>query len=300
MTITDSREGVRPLPAAFRTAWLGYHRADVRRYSERVEEVLRLVTADRDAAADCAERLARALEELRNENDELRARLDRVCAEPIESDGLSERLLHMVELAHEEADEIVERAREDAERTAAAANRAATRLRARHEQQLVELAERARQREAEHDELLRQVRQEAEERAEAEAREAREAERRRRELDEQATRRRQELDRDFATSMAARREEAQRAIDERADAARSEADSLVNEARETAQRQVAEAEAEVRRLREVRGQISDELRSAREVLAKMVSLTEPLPEEDELARPALPRQRAHPEPAGAG
>lgn len=278
MTITESRSGVLPVRTEFKFAWRGYERGRVEGYVRAVEEEIRLLTADRDSAADTAEKLAVELDAVRRENNELRERLERASRSPIESDGLSERLLRMVELAHEEADEIVENARGLAEQSWAAAHEAAERLRSRYDRMLAELDERRRQMETEHRELM------AKARADVEAM-TKQAERRRRELDEQAARRRQEAEREFTVAMAERREETMRLIEEREVAARAKAERLL-----------ADATARTRECEKLRSRIAAELRTAREVLTEATPFTEPLDEEDEVLRAAAPVPVSAPRP----
>ncbi|MFF5987621.1 metallopeptidase [Prauserella flavalba] len=284
MTITESRSGVLPVRTEFTFAWRGYDRERVKSYVRAVEEEIRLLTADRDSAADTAERLAVELDAVRGENDALRARLERVSRSPIETDGLSERLLRMVDLAHEEAGEIVENARTIAEQSWAAAHEAAERLRSRYDRMLAELDERRAQMETEHRELMARAQ------ADAEAM-TKQAERRRRELDEQAARRRQEAEREFTAAMAGRREETVRLIEERETAAKAKAERLL-----------ADATARARESEELRRRIAAELRTARQVLTEAIPFTEPLEGEDEALRAAAPVpasavQAAEPVPA---
>ena len=103
-----------PLPESFALTWRGYDREQV---DERIDELLaeiRLLTADRDAALAEAENLARQLERARSGNDALRSRLDRLCRTPADPAAVSDRIRHLLQLAHAEADGIVATARERA------------------------------------------------------------------------------------------------------------------------------------------------------------------------------------------
>lgn len=273
MTIPMGAGGPSPPGPGFRPALWGYDREHVDHYVHGRLEELRLLASDRDAAADCVQRLAERLEALRSENDKLRGRLARVCREPLETDGLSERMLHMVELAHEEAADIIAGAEAAAERKRALQRRRARRLRARHRRLLAELQQRRIEQEAEHHELMRRVQSQAQAAAE-------QAQRQRRELDERATRRRQELERDFAVALAARRDEANKAIAQKEAAARAHAQRLIEQATRRAERIVAEATDRVHALEGMRRRLADELNGARAALADALPLTEPLPEED--------------------
>ncbi|WP_410565602.1 DivIVA domain-containing protein [Amycolatopsis sp. cmx-4-61] len=103
-----------PLPESFALTFRGYDREQV---DERIDELLaeiRLLTADRDAAVAEAEHLARRLERARADHAELSARTDRLCRTPADPAAVGDRVRHLLELAHGEADEIVATARERA------------------------------------------------------------------------------------------------------------------------------------------------------------------------------------------
>lgn len=103
-----------PLPESFALTWRGYDREQV---DERIEELLteiRLLTADRDAAVTEAENLARQLERARSGHAELSTRLDRLCRTPADPAAVGERVRHLLDLAHAEAEGIVATARERA------------------------------------------------------------------------------------------------------------------------------------------------------------------------------------------
>ena len=274
MSGVDTREDLVPLRTDFDRSWRGYDTRQVRVYVQRVEADLRLVISDRDAAAVNAEDLAKQLEELRCENDRLRAKVDRVSREPIEADGLSERLLRMVELAEDEATEITERARVAAERSWAAAEHVAQRLRERHEQLVAEVDVRRKQAAAEHDELMRRAREEAELLTSQAAQS-------RRKLDEQAARRRARVERDFEEAMNVRRGNALHVVAEQERESREQAERLVSDARaksagmiaeatERSERMVADATAEADRL--VREATAESARLVEEATAKSAEL----------------------------
>ncbi|EID55708.1 hypothetical protein [Saccharomonospora xinjiangensis] len=245
----------------FRVTWRGYDRDEVRKLVRGLREALQAVTADRDAAAEYVRFQSRELAGLRDENQKLRQRLDRVCRTPVETDGLSERLWHMVDLAQREAREVLADAHAEADRRRAALDKREAELEARR----AEL-------ESQHRETVRQFKAEA-------AAEAERAENARREADERATRRRQELERDFAKSLAVRRDEMNRALARREEAAKAEAERIVAEATARAEHIVADATARVRTLEAARRKAASELRTAREALAGALPLIEPLPDE---------------------
>lgn len=103
-----------PLPESFARTLRGYDRDQV---DERIDELLTeilLLTADRDAAVAEAENLARRLEQARSDNAALRARADRLCRTPADPAAVGDRVRHLLELAHAEADGVVAAARQRA------------------------------------------------------------------------------------------------------------------------------------------------------------------------------------------
>lgn len=296
--MSDVQELV-PLRTDFDVVMRGYRRGQVQAYVRAVEEELRLTVADRDANAELAQSLVAEIEQLRAQNARLSRQLDQMSRTPVEPDTVPARLRRMVELAKEEAAEITARAQAAAEHSWATAEEAAGRLRARYAEALAEMDRSRRETEVQHRTLLQQARADA-------AAMTTSADRRRAELDEQAAKRRARIESDFEMAMAARRAEAMRQVAEQKVAAEAEAERLVREATEdaAARRQAAEQEAtrriteaqqEVARLRELRGRMSAQLTSARDVLAGAGPLLHPLPTEgdDEPPRSTpIPQQRA--------
>jgi cell division septum initiation protein DivIVA len=281
MVAVEGREDIVPLRTDFDRAWRGYDIRQVREYVLGIEAELRLLISDRDAAAANAEDLARQLEEQRTENDRLREKIDRIARTPIEPDGLSERLLRMVELAEDEATEITERARAAAERSWAEADKAGHRLRERHERMVAELDERRRELAAEHDKLMARTR------AEIDIMTKQAAQNRRRQ-EEQAARRREQIENDFAQVMAARRTKALQEIAERERLAKQEAERLVAEATATAQQLVEVAQGKADVMDELRRRTAEALQATHQLLAEAAPL---------LADPfQVPEQRNESEP----
>lgn len=281
-----------PLRTDFDVVWRGYDQDQVRHYVRCVEEELRLVAADRDAAVSRAESFLAHLEALRSENRQLQARVDRICRTPIEPDTVPERLGRMVELARAEAQDITRRAEAQAEQTWAAAREAAARLRTRQENMLADLDRRRSDMEAEHRELIGKARS----RVDAMVREA---EQRRRELDERAARHRRQVEHDFRVAMAERRATAMRECDERVAAAKAEAERVLAQARDEARHLVDEARREARSLRDIRDRIAEQVTAARAALAAAAPLLEaehdPAPTAGELHGDRAPEM-----PDGAG
>lgn len=283
--MTDGKDLV-PLRTEFDVVLRGYRRGPVRQYVQSVEEELRMLAADRDANADLAESLTKEVERLRAENARLERKIDQLSRTPIEPEMLPERLRRMLELAKEEAAEITARAQAAAEHCWAAAEEAAGRLRARYEESISELDRRRRAMEAEHRTLLQQTRVDV-------AVMTTEADRRREELDRQAARRRERVETDFELAMSARRSEAMQEIAKQRLAARAEADRLVQEATAEARRRLDVAQRRVDQLRDLRGELADRIRGAREALTDAAPLLQADPE------PQIPTQRETVEPSKA-
>ncbi len=278
MTSARDRNGRPQQPGEFRVTWRGFDRDEVRKHVRELLDALHAVTADRDAAAEYVRSQSVELAALRQENEKLRQRLDRVCRTPLEIDGLSERLWHMVDLAQREAQDILTGAQAEADRR-----------RAELDKREAELEERRAELESQHRELVRRVKADA-------AAEAERAERERREADERATRRRQELERDFAKNLAVRRDELNRALARREEAAKAEAERILAEATTRAERIVADATARVRTLEAARRKAASELRAARDALAGALPLLEPLPDEVAADRTGPKTAAESPEP----
>jgi DivIVA domain-containing protein len=123
-----------PLPVSFALAVRGYDREQVDEHLADLNEEIRLLTLDRDAAVAEAETLLRHLESARAEVDDLRTRLNRLARTPADPGALGERVRLMLECARTEADAIVATAHRRAaavrERAAEAERRTAARLRA--------------------------------------------------------------------------------------------------------------------------------------------------------------------------
>lgn len=223
----EDRELV-PLKAGFDLVWRGYRRSQVQYYIQQTENEVRTLVEDRDAALSQVADLASQLEQARSEAEELRAKLDDACRQPVDVAGLPDRLRRMVRLSQEEAEEIVSCARATAEHEWARAEEAAAELRARYQRLVDEADKWRRQAEQQRNEALEQTRLEIE-------RMARQAEERRRALDHAAEQRRVQIEDDFEISMAARREQAMRVLAERDQASREEAARRIKRADEHAE-----------------------------------------------------------------
>ncbi|UVS80365.1 cellulose-binding protein [Actinokineospora sp. UTMC 2448] len=265
MTAVDTRSELVPLRTDFDLVWRGCDPGQVRRYVEETEVELRLLAADRDAAAARADDLARLLDQARAEVRDLRARVDRLSRTPVDPATLPERLRRMVDLAHEQAAEITGRAQSAAEQHWAAAEQAAARARERTERLLADLETRRRDLESEHRALLRQAHDRI-------ATMTRAAEHRRRDLDERAAALREQVQSDFETAMAARRAEAMATLSKEETAARERASRIVADATAEAERRITAARRQVDELRAHRARIAESIQAAHRLLAAAVPL----------------------------
>lgn len=312
MALGDERDLV-PLGAGFDITKRGYSRMQVEEHLEQLDGQLKLLAADRNAAAQQAAELTAQLEVARTTIDDLRGQVERLSLPPTTMEGLSERLQRMLRLAQEEREEVNAKAQAEAEHIRTDAQADATRLRGQYQKELAELDERRKAMEAEHRGVLETARAEA-----AEITSAAEAERAK--LDAEAEQRRTSVEEDFEIAMSARRTEAMRTLAEQEATSKSEAERRVREATEEANRRrhdaitestarlqeatdeahrrVREATEEANRrinhaaqrvnaLRALRTRVADQLASARDLVANAH-------ESLELATPAFEKMAEEP------
>lgn len=216
----------------------GYDREQVTEFFKRSDAEMRVIAADRDAAAANARELAEHLDDARDEIEQLRRDVDSLSVPVSTAQGMSDRISRMLQLAADEASEMRATAQsesaellsvarqeaaslradaaDEAASTLAAADAESERLRSeasrldveaqrRSEENAKLIVERTAAMEAEHDRTMASAKQEAERivnsaRAEAE------------ELDIVAQRDRERVQDDFDVTMAARREKAAEAV----------------------------------------------------------------------------------------
>ncbi|MEU6152173.1 hypothetical protein ABZ816_19470 [Actinosynnema sp. NPDC047251] len=276
-----------PLAIGFDASLWGFRRDQVRHYVHDAEFELRTTAADRDAALVQAERLRRHLEAARAENRRLRTRVDRMCRRPLSVDAAGDLARRVVELAHEEADQITTQARAAAEQSWAQAAAAGGRLARRHQWLLGELDARRRAMEREHRELVENTVAHL-------TSVTLHAERRRRELDECARQQRDRIEADFTAAMSVRRAEALRRVADQESAtavlaaerdavAAAKAAEVVRRAigqRDAAMAQAAravrEAAEQVSALRTYRDRVLAELRAVQDVLSAAAAVAGPV------------------------
>jgi cell division septum initiation protein DivIVA len=292
MALGEDRDLV-PLGAGFDITKRGYSRMQVEEHLEQLDGQLKLLAADRNAAAQQAAELTAQLEVARTTIDDLRGQVERLSLPPTTMEGLSERLQRMLRLAQEEREEVNAKAKTEADHIRSDAQADATRLRQQYQNELKELDERRKAMEAEHRGVLEKANADA-----AEITSAAEAERAK--LDAEAEQRRTSVEEDFEIAMASRRTEAMRTLAEQEATSKSEAERRVREATEEANRRrhdaitestarlqeaaneshrrVKEATEEANRrinhaahrvnaLRALRTRVADQLTSARDLVA---------------------------------
>lgn len=325
MALGEERDLV-PLGAGFDITKRGYSRMQVEEHLEQLDGQLKILAADRNAAAAQAAELTSQLEVARTNIDELNKQVERLAQPPTTLEGLSERLQRMLRLTQDECEEIRAKASAEAEHTRAKAEAEADELRGKYETQLKELDERRIAMEGDHRVVLEKARAEA-----TEITDAAKADAEATEIAEQA--RRTQVEEDFEIAMASRRTESMRALAEQEATSKSEAERRVREATEEANRRrhdavtestarlqeatdeanrrvreateesnrrINHAAARVSALRKLRAKVAEQLTGARELVAdahayleNAVPAFEPLPEELEAAADA----GARPSPA---
>ena len=259
---------------SFTVARHGYDRAQVRAYVHELFERAQRADADRNEARQQAAEFQGELEIARREVVALSERLDAIGTPDTESTESSARL---IDVAKSQASEITTRARAAADGSWAAAEKASSELRERYRKMLAELDDQHAEIHATHKEIIAAARTQAEELTTV-------AERRRRELDSGAERDRVRIDREFSESMNAKRSSLERELTHRREACVAEVEKKLREADEQAKARLETVTDQVKRLTEVRAELSERLRGTQELLARSVDLLEPAESEAELAR----------------
>ena len=238
----DDRDLLPPLGSSqFDVVRRGYDRAQVDDVVEALEADLQIVIADRDATTTQAASLARQLDAVRREMEEMRSQLQRLSKPPTSLEGMSERLQRMLRLAQDEAAEIQARAESTAEQTIKRADEQSADIRGRYERLIAETEGRRVAVEAEHERTLADARREAEQIVQA-ARERSAA------LDAEAEKRQTQVEEDFEIVMSERRSTTMRTLAEQESASAADARRRVAEATEEAHRRVTESKEHARRL----------------------------------------------------
>ena len=313
MARPEDRELV-PLKPGFDVVWHGFDRAQVKQYLEDLEDEIKLISADRNAALS---QVADLTEQLRASNTriaELNKQVSELVELPKNADALDDRCKRMVQLAHHQAAEITARAQAAATHSWSGAEEAAAKLRTGYETLLAELDKQRQEGREQHSKIVDQARTQVAEMTTASAN-------RQRELDAQAEQHRRQIEDEFERTATSKRQALAKEIEQqraesRADterrlrAATEDADRRIREAtekadrkqRETADecgRRVGDATRQVQELQTLRGRITDQLKSAHVLLRDAGPLLDPLADEQSTSPPTTPTP-AQPAPQAAG
>jgi chromosome segregation ATPase len=257
MALGEERDLV-PLGAGFDITKRGYSRVQVEEHLEQLDSQLKILAADRNAAAAQAAELTAQLEVARTNIDELHKQVERLAQPPTTIEGLSERLQRMLRLTQDECEEMRAKAAAEADHVRVKAEADADQLRRRYEKQLAELDERRAAMEAEHVGVLEKANAEADAIIKTATAEREKA-------DKAAEARRTQVEEDFEIAMASRRTESMRALAEQEATSKSDAERRVREATEEANRRRHEAVTEATaRLQEASDEARRRVREATE------------------------------------
>jgi hypothetical protein len=243
MARLEDRELV-PLTPGFDVVWHGFDRAQVKRHLEDLEEEMKLISADRNAALSQVSDLTEQLGSAHTRITELGRQMAELIELPKNPNDLDDRCRRMVQLAHHQAAEITARAQAAATHSWAGAEDAAAKLRTGYEKLLKDLDKQRQEVRTQHSTVVDQARTQVAEMTTA-------AVTRRRELDGQAEQRRIQIEEDFERTITSKRQALAKEIEQQRAASRAESEKRVREATEEAERRVREAtERAERKLRE--------------------------------------------------
>ena len=309
-----------PSDGVFTVGRRGYDPHQVDAHLRRMDAEIRILVADRDAAVDQAAQLGRDLDEARLRADRLRTQVRTMAARPSDVQGMSERMRTMLRLAEDEVADMLRRADEEVARRIGDAERSVGQITDGARREAADILARAR---AEAEATLAGA---AKHRAEAEAaatadREsiaadraaaeqaialaAARAEQERTSAWAESERRRATVEEDFSIAMDQRRAEALTAIraervrtdqwvQHSKDEATRQARAEIAAAEETARRMIAEAQAKVAELADLRGRIAAQLRGTQAQLGTALDDLAPQVPAD---APTAPAVIAGPDPA---
>jgi cell division septum initiation protein DivIVA len=308
MARPEDRELV-PLKPGFDVVWHGFDRAQVKTYLEDLEDEIKLISADRNAALSQVADLTEQLRSAHSRMTELNKQVAELVELPKNPDDLDDRCKRMVQLAHHQAAEITARAQAAATHSWSGAEEAAAKLRAGYETLLAELDKQRQEGRAQHSKVVDQARSQVAEMTTA-------ATNRQRVLDAEAEKRRLQIEDDFERAMISKRQALAKEIEQQRAESRAEAERRIREATEDAERRVreatdrserkqretadecarrvAEATHQVQDLQSIRHRITEQLKSAHTVLREAAPLLDPFEDEQtggsQPAAPARPAQ----------
>jgi cell division septum initiation protein DivIVA len=307
-----------PSDGVFTVGRRGYDPHQVDAHLRRMDAEIRILVADRDAAVDQAAQLGRDLDEARLRADRLRTQVRTMAARPSDVQGMSERMRTMLRLAEDEVADMLRRADEEVARRIGDAERSVGQITEGARREAADILGRAR---AEAEATLAGA---AKHRADVEAacaadRESIAAERdtaaraialangraeqERTSAWAESERRRATVEEDFSIAMDQRRAEALTAIraermrtdqwvQHSKDEATRQARAEIAAAEETARRMIAEAQAKVAELADLRGRIAAQLRGTQAQLGTALDDLAPQAPTDAPVAPAV--RAAHP------
>ncbi|HEX4700717.1 MAG TPA: hypothetical protein VH352_01190 [Pseudonocardiaceae bacterium] len=311
MARPEDRELV-PLKPGFDVVWHGFDRAQVKTYLEDLEDEIKLISADRNAALSQVADLTEQLRSAHSRMTELGKQVTELVELPKNPDDLDDRCKRMVQLAHHQAAEITARAQAAATHSWSGAEEAAAKLRAGYETLLAELDKQRQEGRAQHSKVVDQARSQVAEMTTA-------ASNRQRELDAETEKRRLQIENEFERTMTSKRQALAKEIEQQRAESRAEAERRIREATEDAERRVreatdrserkqrdtadecarrvAEATHQVQDLQSIRHRITEQLKSAQTVLREAAPMLDPLEGEQASGgqpTPARPAQVAVP------
>lgn len=285
MARPEDRELV-PLKPGFDVVWHGFDRAQVKQYLEDLEDEIKLISADRNAALSQVADLTEQLRAAHARITELGKQVTELVELPKNPDDLDDRCKRMVQLAHHQAAEITARAQAAATHSWSGAEDAAAKLRSGYEKLLAELDRQRQEVRAQHSQVVDQARTHVVEMTTA-------ATNRRHELDKQAEQRRIQIEDEFERSMASKRQALAKEIEHQRAESRAEAERRVREATEDAERRVRDASDQAdRKLRETSEEctrrISEATRQVQDLQSLRKRINEQLTSVQNLMRDASP------------
>lgn len=316
MARPEDRELV-PLKPGFDVVWHGFDRAQVKQYLEDLEDEIKLISADRNAALSQVADLTEQLRAAHARISDLGKQVTELVELPKNPDDLDDRCKRMVQLAHHQAAEITARAQAAATHSWSGAEDAAAKLRSGYEKLLAELDKQRQEVRSQHSQVVDQARTQVVEMTQV-------ATNRRHELDKQSEQRRLQIEDEFERSMSSKRQALAKEIEQQRAESRADAERRVREAGDEAERRIREAtERAERKLREtgeectrrvsdatrqvqdlqsLRKQIIEKLSAAHSLIQDAGPLLDPM-EDEHRSVPAkgqtgVPVQRI--QPAGAG
>jgi hypothetical protein len=258
----------------------------VKQYLEDLEDEIKLISADRNAALSQVADLTEQLRSAHARITDLGKQVTELVELPKNPDDLDDRCKRMVQLAHHQAAEITARAQAAASHSWSSAEEGAAKLRAGYEKLLADLDKQRQEVRVQHSQIVDQARTQVVEMTTATTN-------RRHELDKQAEQRRIQIEDEFERSMANKRQAVAKEIEQQRAESRADAERKVREATEEAERRVREAtDRAERKLRETseecKRRVGDATHQVQDLQSLRKRITEQLTSAHSLMRDATP------------